>query len=117
MKVEAGQLRGLLGMTTVSYVQGKHSLAVVDSSLERPYQVNIGNFSFSPATLTVPAGARVTWTNKDDVPHTIVSTNNAFPNSPALDTEESFSHAFAKAGAYDYFCSVHPKMVGKVVVQ
>jgi plastocyanin len=81
------------------------------------YQVNIDNFSFTPATLTVPVGAKVTWTNKDDVPHTVVSTNKAFAHSPALDTDQSFSYAFAKAGTYEYYCSVHPKMVGKVVVQ
>ena len=81
------------------------------------YQVNIDNFSFTPATLTVPVGAKVTWTNKDDVPHTVVSTTKAFPHSPAMDTDESFSYAFAKAGTYEYYCSVHPKMVGKVVVQ
>jgi len=81
------------------------------------YQVNIDNFSFTPATLTVPVGTKVTWTNKDDVPHTVVSTNKAFPHSPALDTDESFSSTFAKAGTYEYYCSVHPKMVGKVVVQ
>ena len=81
------------------------------------YHVNIDNFSFTPATLTVPVGARVTWTNKDDVPHTVVSTNKSFPHSPAMDTDQSFSYAFAKAGTYEYYCSVHPKMVGKVVVQ
>ena len=81
------------------------------------YQVNIDNFSFTPQTLTVPVGAKVTWTNKDDVPHTVVSTNKAFPHSSALDTDESFSYAFTKAGTYEYYCSVHPKMLGKVVVQ
>jgi plastocyanin len=81
------------------------------------YQINIDNFSFTPATLTVPVGAKVTWTNKDDVPHTVVSTTKAFPHSPALDTDQSFSCAFTKAGTYEYYCSVHPKMVGKVVVQ
>jgi plastocyanin len=81
------------------------------------YQVNIDNFSFAPSKLTVPVGAKVTWTNKDDVPHTVVSINKAFPHSPALDTDQSFSYAFAKAGTYEYYCSVHPKMVGKVVVQ
>ena len=82
-----------------------------------PYQIDIDSFSFSPATLTIPVGAKVTWTNKDDVPHTVVSTNNTFPHSPALDTEESFSYAFARAGTYEYYCSVHPKMLGKVVVR
>jgi plastocyanin len=81
------------------------------------YQINIDNFSFTPAILTVPVGAKVTWTNKDDVPHTVVSTTKAFPHSPALDTDQSFSYVFAKAGTYEYYCSVHPKMVGKVVVQ
>jgi plastocyanin len=80
------------------------------------YQVNIDNFSFTPTTISVPVGAKVTWTNKDDVPHTVVSTNKAFPHSPALDTDQSFSYAFAKPGTYEYYCSVHPKMVGKVVV-
>jgi plastocyanin len=81
------------------------------------YQIYIDNFSFAPATLSVPVGAKVTWTNKDDVPHTIVSTNNAFAHSPVLDTDESFSHTFATAGTYEYYCSVHPKMLGKVIVQ
>ena len=81
------------------------------------YQVKVDNFSFAPATLTIPVGAKVTWTNKDDVPHTVVSTNNAFTHSPALDTDESFSYTFTKSGTYEYYCSVHPKMVGKIVVQ
>jgi len=79
--------------------------------------VAIDNFTFKPQQLTVKSGTKITWTNKDDVPHTVVSTNKAFPHSPALDTDESFSYTFAKAGTYDYYCSVHPKMVGKVVVQ
>jgi plastocyanin len=81
------------------------------------YSVKIDNFSFIPATLTVPPGAKVTWTNNDDVPHTVVSTNNAFTHSPALDTDDAFSYTFTKAGTYEYFCSVHPKMVGKIVVR
>src|SRR5580658_952018 len=60
----------------------------------KKYQINIDNFSFTPTTLTVPVGTKVTWTNKDDVPHTVVSTNKAFPHSPALDTDESYSYAF-----------------------
>jgi plastocyanin len=81
------------------------------------FQVNIDNFSFTPATLTVPVGAKVTWTNKDDVPHTVVSTNNAFTRSPALDTDDSFSYTFTKPGTYEYYCSVHPMMTGKIVAQ
>jgi plastocyanin len=81
------------------------------------YQINIDNFSFTPATLTVPVGAKVTWTNKDDVPHTVVSTNNAFTHSPALDTDDSFSYTFTKPGTFEYYCSVHPKMTGKIVAR
>ena len=79
------------------------------------YQIKIDNFSFAPATLTVPAGATVTWVNQDDVPHNIVSTQKKFA-SPVLDTDEEFSHTFDIAGTYTYYCSIHPKMTGQVVV-
>jgi plastocyanin len=80
--------------------------------------VKIDNFSFSPATLTVPVGATVTWTNQDDIPHTVVSTDDprAF-RSKVLDTDEKFSYTFTKAGTFAYFCSVHPKMTGTVLVK
>ena len=79
-------------------------------------QVNIDNFSFMPKTLTVPVGTTVTWTNHDDVPHTVVSTKKAFA-SPALDTDERFSFRFTARGTYPYYCSVHPMMTGTVVVK
>jgi plastocyanin len=79
-------------------------------------EVKIDNFSFSPATVTVPAGTTVTWTNRDDVPHTVVSTDGAF-KSKVLDTDEKFSFTFSKPGTHPYFCSIHTKMTGKVVVQ
>jgi plastocyanin len=81
-------------------------------------EVKIDNFSFGPVTLTVPVGTTVTWTNRDDIPHTIVSTDDpkAF-KSKVLDTDEKFSFTFSKAGTYPYFCSIHPKMTGKVIVQ
>ena len=81
-----------------------------------PAEVKIDNFSFGPQTLTVPVGTTVTWTNRDDIPHTIVSTDGVF-KSKVRDTDESFSYTFTKAGTYTYFCSVHPKMTGKIVVQ
>ena len=80
------------------------------------YEVTIDNFSFGPATLSISAGATVTWTNRDDVPHTVVSTGKKF-SSPALDTDEHFSFTFTDKGTYEYYCSVHPKMTGKVIVQ
>jgi len=79
-------------------------------------EVKIDNFSFGPATLTVPAGTTVTWTNRDDIPHTVVSDDKVF-KSKVMDTDEKFSYTFTKPGTYGYFCSIHPKMTGKVVVQ
>jgi plastocyanin len=79
-------------------------------------EVKIDNFSFGPEALTVAVGTTVTWTNRDDIPHTVVSTDGVF-KSKVLDTDEKFSYTFAKAGTFPYFCSIHPKMIGKVVVQ
>ena len=78
--------------------------------------VKIDNFSFGPGTLTVAAGTTVTWTNRDDIPHNVVSTDGVF-KSKVVDTDEKFSYTFAKAGNFPYFCSIHPKMIGKIVVQ
>jgi len=79
-------------------------------------EVKVDNFSFGPASLTIAAGTTVTWTNRDDIPHTIVSTDKVF-KSKVLDTDEKFSFTFSQAGTYPYFCSIHPKMTGSVVVQ
>jgi plastocyanin len=79
-------------------------------------EVKIDNFSFGPQTLTVPVGSTVTWTNRDDIPHTSVSTDGLF-KSKVMDTDEKFSYTFAKAGTYPYYCSIHPKMTGQVVVK
>ena len=79
-------------------------------------EVKIDNFNFAPTTATVAAGTTVTWTNRDDVPHTVVSDDKTF-KSKTLDTDEKFSYTFTKPGTYSYFCSLHPKMTGKIVVQ
>ncbi|HEY6250369.1 MAG TPA: cupredoxin family copper-binding protein [Candidatus Angelobacter sp.] len=79
-------------------------------------EVKIDNFSFAPGTITIAAGTTVRWTNHDDIPHNVVSTDKSF-KSKVLDTDETFSYTFTTAGTYDYFCSIHPKMTGKVVVQ
>jgi plastocyanin len=79
-------------------------------------EVKIDNFSFGPTALTVPVGTTVTWTNRDDIPHTVVSTDGVF-KSKALDTDDKFSFVFSKPGTYSYFCSIHPKMTGQVVVR
>jgi plastocyanin len=79
-------------------------------------EVKVDNFSFSPQTITIAAGTTVIWTNRDDIPHTVVSDDKVF-KSKVLDTDEKFSYTFDKAGNFPYFCSVHPKMTGKVIVQ
>ena len=97
-------------------VAGPTGVAANDQPSAASAEVKIDNFSFGPETLTVPVGTTVTWTNRDDIPHTIVSTDGVF-KSKVRDTDEKFSYSFAKAGTYPYYCSVHPKMTGKIVVQ
>lgn len=79
-------------------------------------QVNIDNFSFSPATLKVKADTTVTWTNRDDIPHTVVANDKSF-KSKVLDTGDAFSFTPTKPGTYPYFCSIHPKMTGVLIVE
>lgn len=92
-----------------------HVTASTDQPSSATVDVKIDNFSFGPQTLTVSVGTTVTWTNRDDIPHTVVSTEGVF-KSKVRDTDEKFSYTFAKAGTYPYFCSIHPKMTGQVVV-
>ena len=143
MKVEPERLRSVLGIADVTFVPGRGTLAIVDATLsgeppafeaashdammrartERrnlvlgPNEIGIDNFSFTPAVLTVKAGTRITWLNKDDVPHLIVNVQNRFKSSPVLDTDQRYSVVVPKAGTYNYFCSLHPQMQGRIVVQ
>jgi len=89
--------------------------ANTEQSAAATAEVTIDNFSFRPQTLTVAVGTTVTWTNRDDIPHTVVSDDAVF-KSKARDTNEKFSYTFDKAGTYPYHCSLHPKMTGQVVV-
>ena len=79
-------------------------------------EIKIDNFSFAPGTFTVAVGTTVTWINHDDIPHTAVSTDGVF-KSKVMDTDEKLSYTFTKAGSYPYFCSIHPKMTGTILVQ
>ena len=79
-------------------------------------EVKIDNFSFLPQDITVAPGTMVTWVNQDDIPHTVASTADLF-KSKALDTDDKFSFTFDKSGTYEYYCSIHSKMTGKVIVQ
>jgi plastocyanin len=78
--------------------------------------VKIENFTFAPQRVTVKAGTTVTWTNDDDIPHTVASSTKAF-KSKVLDSEDKFSFTFTTPGIYEYFCSLHPHMTGTLVVE
>jgi len=104
----------LIGLALVAFASARAGDQPADR-MQAPPEVTIDNFSFAPANLTVPAGTTVTWTNRDDVPHTVASEDGTF-RSHALDTDEKFSYTFTKPGTYSYFCSVHPRMTAKVVV-
>ena len=137
MKVPAEQLQRVLGITDVSYFMSGSSLAIVDSPLgaaptsssaamapaaaagaatDSGSEVKIDNFAFTPNALTVKPGTQVTWTNRDDIPHTVDSTQGKF-KSAALDTDQKFQFRFTDPGEYPYFCRIHPKMTGSVVVK
>jgi 3',5'-cyclic-AMP phosphodiesterase len=122
MKVPEDRLRKVLGLSRMSFHDVSHPIAITDVPLESDMQTSSGhdvvmdNFSFTPPRTSVPAGATVTWTNHDDVPHNVVSTERQF-KSPVLDTDGRFSHQFEAAGTYKYFCSIHPRMTGEIVVE
>ena len=80
--------------------------------------VHIDNFSFGPAELTVAPGTTVTWTNRDDIPHTVVgAASPPWAKSPPMDTDGSFRFTFTRPGTYKYFCSLHPHMEGTIIVK
>jgi plastocyanin len=128
MLMAGGVLKGMpIGQAAYGAQQGAGGLRfvrVADAALEDGGQgaaadgthVVVDNFSFAPATATVPVGTTVTWTNRDDIPHNVVSPEQKF-KSPVLDTNERFSHTFDVAGTYKYYCSIHPRMTGQVVVR
>ncbi|HKW35598.1 MAG TPA: cupredoxin family copper-binding protein [Candidatus Acidoferrum sp.] len=116
--------RGVSGVVFIAVaVLGIAALGAKNSTVaaqQKPQsaEVQIDNFSFGPAALTISVGSTVTWTNRDDIPHTVVSADDPRVfKSKVLDTDEKFSFKFDKAGTYSYFCSIHPKMTGKVIVQ
>jgi amicyanin len=111
-------LRPVIGSTLLGALVGAVLAAgVLFARADNAIAVSIDNFTFTPPSLTVKAGTTVTWTNKDDIPHGIGSAGNAFAKSRALDTDDSFSFTFTKPGTYQYFCYIHPHMVGTIVVE
>ena len=111
-------------MTVSTFVRGAFAAALLlalasglpGTAQAATLEVKIDNFTFSPQRLTVKAGATVTWTNRDDIPHTVTSSSKVF-RSNALDTDDKYVFTFATPGVYEYFCSLHPHMTGTVVVE
>ena len=98
----------------MNFVKGILVVAAIAAPAQTS-DVAIDNFRFAAPAITVPVGTTVTWTNRDDVPHNVVSTDNAF-KSPVLDTDQKFSQTFETPGTFKYYCSLHPRMTGQVVV-
>ena len=96
--------------------QMKMHAARTNTASANPNEVVIANFSFEPATLTVKAGTTVTWINHDDEPHTATATDKRF-NSKTLDNGDRFSQEFNAPGVYNYYCALHTKMTGKIIVK
>jgi plastocyanin len=80
------------------------------------YTINIKDFMFAPRNLTIPVGSKVTWINKDEEPHKVAEVNSSFTSKP-LDTDEGFTYEFTAPGKYEYFCTVHPRMTGTIIVE
>ncbi len=110
--------RIVLGLGLLTAMAGLANLAAGSAAASRDVAVQISGFAFGPTPLTVAAGTRVTWTNGDDIPHTVTSaaTPHQF-GSPPLDTGERFARVFDRPGTYRYFCAIHPHMQGVVVVR
>ena len=89
----------------------------VDSAAANKNTIEIKDFNFSPKTITVKSGEKITWINRDEEPHTVVSVEKQFKKSSALDTDQEFTITAGAPGTYTYFCSVHPKMTGTIVVE
>ena len=122
MKVESDRLKKVLGLAQVSFHEIGHPIDVTDLPLEADpkntggsHEIVIDNFRFDPLVRSVPLGATVTWINRDDVPHTVTNADGLF-KSPALDTDGQFSRRFDQQGRYPYYCSIHPKMTGRIDV-
>lgn len=141
MIVDPAKLRSVLGIADVTFIPQRSQLAVVDATLsgEPPAfdeashdammrrqttrhaplganEIGIDNFQFLPPALQVKRGTTVTWINNDDVPHLIVNVERRFKQSSVLDTAQRFSAQLTRSGTYNYFCALHPKMQGKIIV-
>jgi Plastocyanin len=104
----------LLSLAQLSFGQSDKEAAAGDT---KKNQIVIKDFHFTPQTLTVKSGEKIIWINRDEEPHTVVSVEKAFKKSSALDTDQEFTITAGAPGTYTYFCSVHPKMTGTIIVE
>jgi plastocyanin len=114
--VRAAGLAGVMVAIALLLADSANASATAHQLARAAVNVTIDHFSFRPATLSVAVGTTVTWINRDGIPHTAVSTDKVF-RSKVLDSNEQFSYTFAKPGTFPYFCSIHPKMTGTIVVR
>ncbi len=108
--------RGLVVALLLGPVVGAMLAFVAVAAQDTSDVITIDNFTFTPKELTVAVGTTVKWVNHDDIPHTVVEKKTTF-RSKALDTDDSYSFTFTSAGTFDYFCGLHPHMVGQVIVK
>lgn len=106
----------LCGITGFSVMAVASEMKDTGSSGTGQNKIEIKDFAFSPQTITVKSGEKITWINRDEEPHTVVSVEKQFKKSTALDTDQQFTITAGAPGTYTYFCSVHPKMTGTIVV-
>ena len=111
-----GFVRGSLAAATIRLALFAAGSLITEPAWAADVQVMIDNFTFGPQRITVSAGTKVTWRNRDDIPHTVTSSAKLF-KSKVLDTDDEFSFAFTTPGMYEYFCSLHPHMTGTVAVE
>jgi plastocyanin len=106
-----------IGFLNLSIVALGSEMKQADTTTIKQNKIEIKDFAFNPQTLTVKSGEKITWINRDEEPHTVVSVEKQFKKSSALDTDQEFTITAGAPGTYTYFCSVHPKMTGTIVVE
>ena len=116
LRAQIYTLSVMTAVVALTALYGTSAQAGQINKASKTVAIEIDNFKFSMAPIEVSAGTTVTWTNRDDVPHTVASTTKIF-KSPPLDTGEAFSYTFNEAGTFEYYCSMHPRMTGKIVVK
>lgn len=106
-----------MGVLNLSIFTQAGEMKDFDSTTSKQNRIEIKDFAFNPQTMTVKSGEKVTWINRDEEPHTVVSVEKQFKKSTALDTDQEFTITAGAPGTYTYYCSVHPKMTGTIVVE